>query len=65
MFFGFTFQNCKNDGLVKITSLRYHASMDFNIVGGEVNVALISKFDGFVLVKKEEYYSRELNDGKF
>ena len=50
--------------LIKVTSLRYQASMDLNIVGGEVNVAVISKFDGFVWVKKEEYYSRDLNYGK-
>lgn len=50
--------------LIKVTSLRYRASMDLNIVGGEVNVAVISKFDGFVWVKKEEYYSRDLNYGK-
>ena len=50
--------------LIRITSLRYQVSMDLNIVGGEVNVAAISKIDGFVWVKKEEYYSRDLNDGK-
>ncbi|WP_407423457.1 hypothetical protein [Methanobrevibacter sp.] len=47
--------------LVKITSLRYQLSMNLNIVGGEVNVAVISKLDGFVWIKKEEYYDKKLN----
>ena len=42
--------------LVEITSLRYKVSQELNIVGGEINVGVISKLDGFVWIKKEKYF---------
>ncbi|WP_407380391.1 hypothetical protein [Methanobrevibacter sp.] len=42
--------------LVEITSLRYKVSQELNIVGGEINVGVISKLDGFAWIKKEKYF---------
>ena len=47
--------------LVKITALNYKVSFNLDMVGGEINVAVISKWDGFVWIKKEEYYDKDLN----
>ncbi|MBR0270685.1 MAG: hypothetical protein IJQ68_01650 [Methanobrevibacter sp.] len=45
--------------LVEITSLRFKVSQELNIVGGEINVGVISKLDGFVWIEKEEYFDEK------
>lgn len=49
------------ESLVNITSLKRRVSMGAETVGGPVDVAVISKNDGFVWIKKKQYYSAALN----
>ncbi len=49
------------ESLVNITSLKRRVSMEAETVGGPVDVAVISKQDGFVWIKKKQYYSSDLN----
>ena len=49
------------ESLVNITSLKRRVSMGAETVGGPVDVAVISKHDGFVWIKKKQYYSAALN----
>ena len=47
--------------LVKLTGFYYKTSQNLDIVGGDVNVAVLSKIDGFMWIKKHTYYDRNLN----
>jgi len=47
--------------LVKLTGFYYKTSQNLDIVGGDVNVAVLSKMDGFMWIKKHTYYDRNLN----
>lgn len=50
------------ENLVDLTSLRNRVSLDRQeTVGGATDVAVISKGDGFVWVKRKHYFSRERN----
>lgn len=49
------------ESLVNITSLKRRVSMQAETVGGPVDVAIISKNDGFVWIKKKQYYPATLN----
>lgn len=49
------------ESLVALTSLKRRVSSDAETVGGAVDVALISKGDGFVWVKRKHYFSPDLN----
>jgi ATP-dependent protease HslVU (ClpYQ) peptidase subunit len=49
------------ESLVNITSLKRRVSMQAETVGGPVDVAVISKKDGFVWIKRKQYYSASLN----
>ncbi|MDD1678468.1 MAG: hypothetical protein LUO93_04705 [Methanomicrobiales archaeon] len=49
------------ESLVNITSLKRRVSLQAETVGGPVDVAVISKKDGFVWIKKKQYYSDALN----
>lgn len=49
------------ESLVNITSLKRRISMQEETVGGPVDVALISKKDGFVWIKKKQYYPTAIN----
>jgi hypothetical protein len=49
------------ESLVNLTSLKRRVSMQAETVGGPVDVAVISKNDGFVWVKKKQYYPADLN----
>lgn len=49
------------ESLVNITSLKRRVSMQAETVGGPVDVAVISKHDGFVWIKKKMYYPVEMN----
>jgi hypothetical protein len=50
------------ESLVNLTSLKRRVSIDDpQTVGGPVDVAVISRGDGFVWIKRKHYFSQELN----
>ncbi len=46
---------------VSMTSFKRRVSMQSETVGGPVDVAVISKGDGFVWIKRKQYFQQELN----
>ncbi len=53
------------EALVNLTSFKRRISLEFETVGGSIDVAVISKGDGFVWVKRKQYASQELNPHLF
>ena len=49
------------ESLVNLTSLKRKVSLQAETVGGAVDVAVISKRDGFVWIRKKHYFREELN----
>lgn len=49
------------ENLIAITSLRKKVTMAPESVGGPIDVAVISKHDGFVWLKRKMYFGKELN----
>lgn len=49
------------DSLVALTSLHRRVSPELETVGGPIDVALISKNDGFIWIKRKHYFKSELN----
>lgn len=49
------------ESLVGITALVRRVSADVESVGGPIDVAIISKGDGFVWIKRKHYFAPELN----
>lgn len=49
------------ESLVDLTSLKRKASMDIESVSGPIDVALISKGDKFIWVKRKHYFEGKLN----
>ena len=49
------------EALVNLTSVKRKMSADAETVGGPIDVALISKGDGFVWVKRKHYFDIALN----
>jgi len=49
------------ESLIYLTYLKRRISFDEESVGGPVDVALISKGDGFVWIKRKHYFKPELN----
>lgn len=49
------------ESLVNLTSFKRRMSMDAETVGGPIDVAVISKGDGFVWIKRKHYFKGELN----
>jgi hypothetical protein len=49
------------DALVNLTSFKRRFSFDAETVGGPVDVAVLSKGDGFVWIKRKHYFKPELN----
>jgi hypothetical protein len=49
------------ESLVELTSLHRRVSREIETVGGPIDVAVISKSDGFVWVKRKHYFSKDLN----
>jgi hypothetical protein len=47
--------------LVNLTSIKHRASRGMATVGGPIDVAVISKAEGFVWVKRKHYFPAELN----
>jgi hypothetical protein len=53
------------EALVEMTALRRRVSMDVETVGGPIDVAVISKGDGFVRIKRKHYFDKDLNPRYF
>lgn len=49
------------ESLVNLTSFKQKISMDSETVGGPIDVAVISKGDGFVWISRKHYFDQELN----
>ena len=49
------------EALVSLTSLKRRVTTDAETVGRPTDVALISKGDGFIWIKRKHYFSAELN----
>jgi len=53
------------ESLLSLTSLQRKITNTAETVGGPVDVAVISKGDGFVWIKRKHYFDKELNVGFF
>jgi hypothetical protein len=53
------------ESLVNLTCLRKKISTDDDTVGGPIDVAVISKGDGFIWIKRKHYFSPDLNKQYF
>lgn len=53
------------ESLVQLTSLRKRVSLGPETVGGPIDVAVISKGDGFVWMKRKHYFDPKLNHNFF
>jgi hypothetical protein len=49
------------ESLVNLNYFQKRVSMDSETVGGPIDVAVISKGDGFIWIKRKHYFSPELN----
>ena len=49
------------ESLVSLTSFKRHVTHDVETVGGPIDVAVISKGDGFVWINRKHYFPGELN----
>jgi hypothetical protein len=49
------------ESLVSITSFVRRVSMDIESVGGPIDVAVISKKDGFIWIKRKHYFDIQYN----
>ncbi|MFV9630695.1 MAG: hypothetical protein ACNYWM_06465 [Methanosarcinales archaeon] len=49
------------EALVNLTFFKRKVSMETETVGGPIDVAVISKGDGFIWIKKKHYFKPELN----
>jgi hypothetical protein len=49
------------EALVNLTSFKRHVTKDAETVGGPIDVAVISRGDGLVWIKRKHYFSTELN----
>lgn len=56
-------QMAKN--LVEMTSFKRRVSLDVETVGGPIDVAVISKGDGFIWIERKHYFKREFNEHFF
>jgi hypothetical protein len=53
------------EALVNLTSIKRRVSRGHETVGGPIDVAVISKAEGFVWVKRKHYFPQELNQRYF
>lgn len=51
--------------LVNLTSFKRKITMDTETVGGPIDVAIISKSEGFIWIKRKHYFEKKLNSGYF
>ncbi len=50
---------------INLTSLKRRVSLDQETVGGPIDIAIISKGDGFVWIKRKHYFDPALNPSYF
>ena len=48
--------------LVNLTSFKRKITMDAETVGGPIDVAVISKSEGFIWIKRKLYFDKNLNN---
>lgn len=53
------------ESLVNLTAFKRKVSDDSETVGGPIDVAVISKADGFIWVKRKHYFQKDLNHHYF
>jgi hypothetical protein len=53
------------ESLINLTSLKRRVSAERETVGGPVDVAVISKDEGFVWIKRKHYFDKDLNPRYF
>lgn len=53
------------EAFVNLTSLRRRVSLDSETVAGPIDVAVISKGDGLIWIKRKHYFEPELNQHFF
>lgn len=53
------------ESLVNLTSLKRRISLDLETVGGPIDVAVISKADGLIWIKRKHYFDPALNPAYF
>ncbi|HCI5736049.1 hypothetical protein KAG03_15105 [Klebsiella variicola] len=53
------------ESLVNLTAFKRKVSDDSETVGGPIDVAVISKADGFIWVKRKHYFAQDLNHHYF
>jgi hypothetical protein len=53
------------ESLVNVTSFKRRVSLQAETVGGPIDVAVISKGDGFIWIKRKHYFDRDLNQSFF
>lgn len=53
------------ESLIYLTFLKRRTSLSQESVGGDIDVAIISKGDGFIWKKRKHYFDKELNMGFF
>lgn len=53
------------ESLVNLTSFKRKVSMEVETVGGPIDVAIISKNEGFVWIKRKHYFDKEINPRYF
>lgn len=53
------------ESLVNLTAFKRKVSEDSETVGGPIDVAIISKADGFIWVKRKHYFDQQLNHHYF
>lgn len=49
------------ENIVSLTALKQKISLETETVGGPIDVAFISKNDGFIWIKRKHYFNRDLN----
>ncbi len=49
------------ESLVNLTSLKRRVSLELETVGGPIDVAVISKSDGFVWIRRKRYFEQDIN----
>jgi hypothetical protein len=53
------------ESLVNLTAFKRHVSTDSETVGGPTDVAVITRGDGFIWIKRKNYFSADLNKHYF
>ncbi|WP_027697248.1 hypothetical protein [Vibrio litoralis] len=53
------------ESMVNLTAFKRKVSNESETVGGPIDVAIISKGDGFIWVQRKHYFTKELNDHYF